>query len=84
MRQGEICRHTGKFCHVSVAAATVNARLLAHDLQAQRRIMQKLYVYSCGRCDRFHLTRDRVHGRTQNQLVYEPASPEMQRWSWRW
>lgn len=75
------CRGGGKIRSVSLSAARVRARMFALDLHAKRQIVETLYAYECPSCKGWHLSRKNKDRRSF--LVYEAASPEIQRWGWR-
>lgn len=87
MRGAEkFCDHNNgrsKICHRTLAAASVNARLLIRALTSLRQIVQSLYAYPCSHCGEWHLTRLATWDGKPHELVFEAAPEEMQRWAMR-
>lgn len=76
----EFCRGGKKIRYRSLAAARVRARMMADELHGHRVIVETMYAYPCTACKGFHLSRQL---KPTSILVYEAASPEIQRWGWR-
>lgn len=83
MTQLTYCPKQGKVRFISLAAASVGARMFAQSKHKRREIVEHLYAYKCERCDHWHLTRTAVYFGVRHARVYEAAPPEIQRWGWR-
>jgi len=76
-----ICTASGKHRHVSVYWAEVAARETHRTLNRNGVLAQDTYVYRCGSCRGYHLTRAAVWAGEPQQLLLRAAPVQLQLWA---
>lgn len=76
-----ICAASGKHRHVSIHWAEVAARETHRTLNRNGELAQDTYVYRCGSCRGYHLTRAAVWAGEPQRLLLRAAPVELQLWA---
>jgi len=76
-----ICEESGKHRHVSIFWAEVSAREMHRTVNRNGELAQDTYVYRCGSCRGYHLTRRATWAGEPQQLVLRAAPVDLQLWA---